>query len=49
MSDVSARLEKLKSLPYNKVCFDCGERGTTYASMKIGTFVCSRCAGLLQR
>ena len=41
-------LERLKNKPYNKTCFDCGEKGTTYVSMSFGTFICSRCAGLLR-
>ena len=31
-SDISARLEKIKNKPYNKTCFDCGEKGTTYVA-----------------
>ena len=47
-TDLSARLEQIKKRNANKTCFDCGEKGTTYAAMNFGTFVCSRCAGLLR-
>ena len=46
--DLSKRLEEIKKRTANKTCFDCGEKGTTYAAMDFGTFVCSRCAGLLR-
>jgi len=46
--DLSKRLEEIKKRTPNKTCFDCGEKGTTYAAMDFGTFVCSRCAGLLR-
>ena len=47
-TDLTARLEQIKKRNPNKTCFDCGEKGTTYAAMNFGTFVCSRCAGLLR-
>ena len=46
--DLSKRLEEIKKRTPNKTCFDCGEKGTTYAAMDFGTFICSRCAGLLR-
>ncbi|GFQ85079.1 arf-GAP domain and FG repeat-containing protein 1 [Trichonephila clavata] len=41
-------LRELASLPANKFCFDCGQRGTTYVNVTIGAFVCSTCGGLLR-
>ncbi len=41
-------LENIRKQGANKQCFDCGEKGTTYAAVTLGTFVCSRCAGLLR-
>ncbi|GFY41837.1 arf-GAP domain and FG repeat-containing protein 1 [Trichonephila inaurata madagascariensis] len=41
-------LRELASLPANKFCFDCGQRGTTYVNVTIGAFVCSACGGLLR-
>ena len=46
--NLTKRLEEIKNRTPNKTCFDCGEKGTTYAAMDFGTFVCSRCAGLLR-
>ena len=46
--ELTKRLEEIKKRTPNKTCFDCGEKGTTYAAMDFGTFICSRCAGLLR-
>ena len=46
--DYSKQLENIKKQGSNKSCFDCGEKGTTYVVMNFGTFVCSRCAGILR-
>jgi CRISPR/Cas system CMR-associated protein Cmr1 (group 7 of RAMP superfamily) len=40
-------LRELVSLPCNKHCFDCQQRGPTYVNMTIGSFVCTSCSGLL--
>lgn len=40
-------LREIVSLGGNKQCFDCGQRGPTYVNMTIGSFVCTRCSGLL--
>jgi len=34
--------------PANKKCFDCDQRGPTYVNMTIGSFVCTKCSGLLR-
>ena len=34
--------------PANKKCFDCEQRGPTYVNMTIGSFVCTKCSGLLR-
>ncbi|KAL0274071.1 UNVERIFIED_CONTAM: hypothetical protein PYX00_006586 [Menopon gallinae] len=41
-------LRNLVSLPGNKQCFDCNQRGPTYVNMTIGSFVCTSCSGLLR-
>ncbi|EEB11873.1 protein AGE2, putative [Pediculus humanus corporis] len=41
-------LRKLVSLPGNKQCFDCNQRGPTYVNVTIGSFVCTTCSGLLR-
>lgn len=40
-------LRNLVSLPANKQCFDCNQRGPTYVNTTIGSFVCTTCSGLL--
>lgn len=32
----------------NKKCFDCDQRGPTYVNMTIGSFVCTKCSGMLR-
>ena len=36
------------SNPANKKCFDCDQRGPTYLNMTIGSFVCTKCSGMLR-
>ena len=49
--DVNARkneqilMELLKD-DSNKVCADCGQKGTRWASWNLGVFLCIRCGGL---
>ena len=31
----------------NKKCFECQQRGPTYVDMTIGSFVCTKCSGML--
>jgi len=40
-------LREIASVPPNKQCFDCGQKGPTYLNMTIGAFVCTACSGLL--
>ena len=48
VKELSQKLDKIKKREENKKCFDCGEKGTTYVCMDFGTFICSRCAGILR-
>jgi hypothetical protein len=48
IEDNSKLMENIRKQGSNKECFDCGEKGTTYVATNFGTFVCSRCAGLLR-
>ncbi|XP_060517538.1 arf-GAP domain and FG repeat-containing protein 1 isoform X2 [Cylas formicarius] len=41
-------LRELVALPQNKFCFDCGQRGPTYVNVTIGSFVCTKCSGMLR-
>jgi hypothetical protein len=48
VKELSLKLDKIKKREENKKCFDCGEKGTTYVCIDFGTFICSRCAGILR-
>ncbi|CAH0557378.1 unnamed protein product [Brassicogethes aeneus] len=41
-------LRELASLAQNKYCFDCNQRGPTYVNVTIGSFVCTKCSGMLR-
>ncbi|KAJ8918461.1 hypothetical protein NQ315_008158 [Exocentrus adspersus] len=41
-------LRELGALPQNKYCFDCNQRGPTYVNVTIGSFVCTKCSGMLR-
>nr|XP_057936017.1 arf-GAP domain and FG repeat-containing protein 1a isoform X1 [Doryrhamphus excisus] len=41
-------LREMTSLPANRKCFDCDQRGPTYANMTVGSFVCTSCSGILR-
>ncbi|XP_050307497.1 arf-GAP domain and FG repeat-containing protein 1 isoform X2 [Anthonomus grandis grandis] len=41
-------LRELASLAQNKFCFDCGQRGPTYVNVTVGSFVCTKCSGILR-
>ncbi|KAJ8729225.1 hypothetical protein PYW08_000806 [Mythimna loreyi] len=41
-------LRELISHNGNKYCLDCNQRGPTYVNSTIGSFVCSKCSGMLR-
>ncbi|XP_067851188.1 arf-GAP domain and FG repeat-containing protein 1a isoform X2 [Heptranchias perlo] len=41
-------LRDMTTLPHNRKCFDCDQRGPTYVNMTIGSFVCTSCSGILR-
>ena len=48
VKELSQRLDQIKKREPNKKCFECGEKGTTYVCINFGTFICSRCSGVLR-
>ena len=40
-------LRELASLPANRQCMDCNQRGPTYVNTTIWSFVCTSCSGRL--
>lgn len=40
-------LRELVAKPLNKKCFECQQRGPTYADMTTTAFLCTSCSGLL--
>jgi len=45
---MSKVLESLHKKKENSLCFECREKGTTFVNIQLGTFVCTKCAGLLR-
>lgn len=41
-------LREMTSLAPNRKCFECDQRGPTYANMTVGSFVCTSCSGILR-